>query len=285
MKPLRIFDKRKGMLRSNIFLHIIFQTMLMFPLALQASAWLQPKNSGVIVTNIQPSLSCKYWNKQGKLKNGPCFHQFLINPYFEYGYTSYLTIILNPNFLSYSQMREVSHFALGYINMGGRFLIFQKNNYICSLQMLLNQPFKSNKFGKQNGPSSEFALANEEYYLDVRALFGVAGVLKRNVWYANVETAFRPYFQGAASEFHIDFFIGEKIWNEKLIFEIQELNTLSAHDPANYLQPNYNVFTLVPNMVYWFKSNVAIQIGIKQDFYGNNTGRGTSPFIAFAVRI
>jgi hypothetical protein len=263
-----------------------FLCLLIIPIQVFAAAWVQPKGEGILITPVQPTLSCQYWDKQSKLKRGPCFHQFAINPYAEYGYSSKLTVVFSPTFLSYRQSNQSSPFALGYIVLGGRYLVSERNNHSLSLQLLYNQPFKSNKFGSHDDTSTQYALGNEEYYVDARVLYGIKGQVNKtnNFWYANAETAFRPYFQGAASEFHIDLTTGVITHNGKVVFEVQELNTLSTHDPANYQQPNYNVYTIIPNLTYWFKANSAVQLGLKQDFYGNNTGRGTAPFVSFWIK-
>jgi hypothetical protein len=271
----------------SYILIFLIGTLLTLPVKSYAAAWLQPKGEGLIIGTVQPYLSCKYWDKQSNLHSGPCFHQFAINPYAEYGATSRLTLIVSPTFLSYSQSGEVSPFALGYINLGGRFLIKHKYYDTLSFQVLYNQPFKSQNFGNTATPSAQYAIVNEQYYVDLRILYGTGGRFDRkeySTWYADAEASFRPYFSGAADEFHIDFMAGYKTLNRRLIFELQELNTISLHNPRNFRQPNYNLFTLMPNVIYWFKPNAAFQFGVKQDFYGNNIGQGTAPFVALWIK-
>jgi hypothetical protein len=260
-----------------------FCFILVIPIKSFAAAWLQPKGQGLVIGTIQPYLSCKYWDKQSNLHSGPCFRQFAMNPYTEYGLLPNLTLIFNPTFLSYSQSGETNSFGLGYINVGGRFLLKQKDYDTFSFQVLYNQPFKSKNFGNTSIPSAQYALANEQPYLDLRLLYGTGGKFdpgEYNTWYADAEASFRPYFDGAADEFHIDFMLGWKTLNQRLIFELQELNTLSLHNPSNFQQPNYTLFTVMPSVIYWYKPCAAFQFGVKQDFYGNNVGRGTAPFIA-----
>ena len=272
--------------QSILFIFSIFYFGLL-PIKSNAAAWLQPKGNGLVIGNVQSYTSCKYWDKQGNLHSGPCFRQFSANPYTEYGLTSKVTLILNPTFLGYSQAGQNSPFGLGYVNLGGRFQLSHKDYDTFSFQILYNQPFKSKNFGNNNIPSAQYTLANQQKYVDLRLLYGTGGKLNTKeytTWYADAEASFRPYFQGAADEFHIDFMLGLKTLNQRLIYEIQELNTLSLHNPSNYQQPNYNLFTIMPSIIYWYKPNVAFQVGVKQDFYGTNIGRGTAPFIALWVR-
>jgi len=252
-----------------------------------AAAWLMPKGDGQVIGTIQPYKSCSYWDKQSNLQSGTCFYQFSVNAYTEYGVTNNFTFILNPTFLNYSQGSASSPFALGYATIGGRFLIKKKDYDALSFQLLYNQPFKSKNFGNGTSPSSQYTLANEQQYMDVRLLYGVGGKFdtqEYSTWYADVETSYRPYFNGAADEVHIDFMAGWKTYNQRLIFELQELNTFSMHDPKTPQEPNYNLFTVMPNIIFWFKPKVALQIGVKQDFYGWNIGQGTAPFIAMWLK-
>src|SRR6202042_503647 len=120
------------------------------------AAWLQPKSDGLIIGTAQNYTSCNYWDKQGNLHSGPCFHQFAINPYTEYGLSQNVTLIVNSTFLSYSQGDKTNSFGLGYVNFGGRFLISHKDYDTFSFQLLYNQPFKSKNFGNTNLPSGQY---------------------------------------------------------------------------------------------------------------------------------
>ena len=260
---------------------VIFGMIL--PLRGEAAAWLEPKGDGLIIGNIQPYTSCHYWNQQGNLQSGPCFYQFAVNPYMEYGVTSKFTAILNPTFLSYSQLNQKSHFALGYATIGGRFLISKKDYNAFSFQVLYNQPFKSENFGNGLSPSTQYTIANEQRYADFRFLYGTGGKFdpkEYNTWYADIEASYNPYFNGGADQLHFDLMFGWKTLAQRLIFEVQELNAISLHNPLNSLQPNYSLCSIIPNIRYLFKSNWSIQVGVKQDFYGTNVGMGTSPFAA-----
>lgn len=274
--------------RWLVFILLIFSfCFILLPTRSYAAAWLQPKGDGLIIGNVQPYLSCKYWDKQGNLHSGPCFRQFSINPYMEYGLTSNVTLVVNPTFNSYSQSTQSSSFGLAYVNFGGRVLLHHKDWDTLSFQVLFNQPFKSKNFGSNITPSSQYALAYEQPFLDLRILYGTGGRFdpkEYSTWYADGEVSFRPYFDGAADEVHVDFMLGLKTLNQRLIFELQELNTLSLHNPKNFKQPNYTVFTIMPNVIYWYNKNLATQFGIKQDFYGTNIGRGTAPFIALWIK-
>ena len=268
--------------RTNIVFCLLVAAVFL-PLQSEAAAWLQPKGDGLVIGNIQPYTSCRYWDTQGNLHSGPCFDQFAVNPYVEYGVTSRFTAILNPTFLSYKQSGNSSPFGLGYATVGGRFLISKKDYSAFSFQALYNQPFKSQNFGDNTSPSTQATIASEERYVDLRLLYGTGGKFNSialNTWYADVETSYNPYFDGAADQLHFDFMLGWKTLSEKLIFEIQELNTVTLNDPHNAQQPNYNLCTIMPNIRYVFRKNLSVQVGVKQDFYGTNIGMGTAPFFA-----
>jgi hypothetical protein len=246
-----------------------------------AAAWLQDKGKGLVIGNVQSYTSCNYWDLESNLQSGPCFRQFSINPYFEYGVLSNFTLIINPVFLDYSQADQSSPFALGYITVGGRFLINKKDYDTISFQAEYNQPFKSSNFG--SNPSSQSTIANEEKFLDLRILYGTGGAYGRNQhneWYADAEAAVRPYFGVTAAELHFDFMLGWKILDKRFIFEIQELNTISLYAPKDPSKPNFNLCTAMLSVIYFLQPSLGLQGGVKQDFYGTNIGRGTAPFVA-----
>jgi hypothetical protein len=281
-----VFDKGfvrffKQSLKTFIYIFVCLNSLI--PLNIYAAAWLQPKGQGLFIGTVQQYTSCQYWDKQSNIHSGPCFHQFSINPYIEYGALTNLTIGINPYFSRLSQGGAVSPFGLSNAMIFGRYAFMQKDWTTFSTQIGYNQPFASSNFGNNQTPSSVYGITNRQHYLDLRILYGTGGPFDSkhyNTWYADVEAAYQPYFNGAADQLHFDFKFGWKTWSSRLAFEIQELNTLSLHNPSNYTQPNYNLFTLIPSAIYWFKPTMAIQLGIQQDFFGNNIGRGTAPFAA-----
>lgn len=273
-----------------VIVFLLFSSTLVIPRHVNSAAWLQEKGEGLIIGNIQSYTSCKYWDLNSHLQSGPCFHQFSVNPYMEYGIVSKFTIIINPTFLSYNQAGQSSAFNLGYMTIGGRYSLHKKDYSALSVQILYNQPFKSSNFG--SNPSAISALSNEEYYIDLRILYGNGGKFNKksksksgNTWYANAEAAIRPYIGVKASELHFDFMLGCKTMKQRLVVEIQELNTISLYKPTNTTKPNFNLGTLMFSAMYWYTPKLGLQAGIKQDFYGTNIGRGTSPFIALWFKI
>jgi hypothetical protein len=276
-------NQKKSWRNIISILYIALYLSSLAPSNSYAAAWLQPKGQGLVIGTIQQYTSCKYWDKQSNLHSGPCFHQFSLNPYVEYGALSNITIGVSPNFSRLSQGGAVSPFGLSNMMVFGRFLIKEHDWTTLSTQIGYNQPFASKNFGNNITPSSIYGITNRQQYLDLRILYGTGGAFdasQYNTWYADFEAAYDPYFQGAADQLQFDFMFGWKTLNRRLVYQIQELNTLTLHNPSNYTQPNYNLFTLIPSVMYWVKPNVAIQVGIQQDFFGYNIGRGTAPFAA-----
>lgn len=281
MKPTWKWKNPSIFLRQTIHIVLFFVLFFLHINSCYAAAWLQPKGEGVIIANAQQYVSCHYWNLEGNLQSGPCFNQLSINPYIEYGALDEVTVGVNPFLRRLSQAGAIDPLGLDNITFFGRFLNKHKNWSTLSTQLSYNQPFRSADFGQT--PSSAYAIVGRERYADIRLLGGTGGQFDPkayNTWYANMEAAYRPFFDGAADELHLDLMIGWKTLNQRLVLELQELNTFGLHNPSNATQPNYNVFTVMPNIIYWYFQSLAVQVGVQQDLYGTNIGRGTAPFIA-----
>ncbi|HVT62991.1 MAG TPA: hypothetical protein VHD33_05875 [Legionellaceae bacterium] len=266
-----------------ISLSILF--LIWLPLScLYAAAWLQPKDKLLTISNTQIYESCQYWNAEGQLKNGSCFFQYALQPYYEYGMTKKFTVVLNPLFDTFYQSSFSVPFGFESLFFAGRYELWQKEWSVISAQFGYNAPVRTGLFGNPAIPISTFALINRTRYLDLRILFGTGGAFdsdKRNTWYFDAEFGYDPNFSGASDEAKINFMLGWKTQNGRLVFELQEWNALRIKPATNALYPNYSLATVMGNIIYWMVPEiVAFQLGIQQDFWGNNIGQGTAPFIS-----
>lgn len=266
------------------FLRYITFLVLFFPLTAIAAAWLQPQGKSLIIGNVQHYNSCHYWNKQGQLKRGPCFNQFAVSPYYEYGFLERLTLILNPTFNSFSQSNQSVPFNFENFFVGARYALWKNDWDALSIQLVENVPIRRGQFGNPATPTAVYAIINRLSYLDARVLYGTGGTFDKdnyNTWYADAELAYQPNFSGGADETRINFMLGWKTQNGRLVFELQELNAITSNNPSSSNKPSYNLCTAIVDIIYWYKPNVAaFQLGLQQDFYGTNIGRGTAPFLA-----
>lgn len=258
---------------------------LMLPWSVHAAAWLQPKDKLLSIINNQIYDSCSYWDKQGTLQKGPCFFQYSLLPYFEYGYRDNLSFFVNPDFNTFNQSGQEVPFGFENIFFGGRYSLWKAPWKELSLQLGYNQPIRTSLFGNAlSGASAVYAIIQRMRYLDARILYGTGGPLDKaqtEAWYADAEFAYQPNFSGAADEFKFNFMLGRKSQNGRWVFELQEWNAITENNPRNATFPNYNLATVMGNITYWFYPEVAAaQIGIQQDFYGTNIGRGVAPFLS-----
>ncbi len=253
-----------------------------------AAAWLQDEGKGLIIANIQQYTSTKYWDREGDLKSGPRFNQFSINPYMEYGAQPNITIGLNPFAKRISQANQVSNFGLNNITPFVLLLVKKKDWTTNSIQFSYNQPFKARSFGANLSSQSAYGIIDRQRYIDVRLLRGTGGTFNKEqskTWYADAEVSYRANFDGAADEVHVDFMLGLKTLDQRLVFEVKEQNTIGLHNPKSEIWPDYNVCTVIPNIQYFSRDKtVGFQFGVQQDFYGTNIGKGTAPFIALWLR-
>lgn len=272
----------------NIFSLLLSISLCFYSQTVSSAAWLKGKGEGLLITTAQSYASTQYWDQQGHLKSGPRFNQGSLNPYLEYGLSKKITIGLNPFLKQISQAGNTSKFGLNNITPYARFAVMQKDWDTISFQLSFNQPTKAKKFNNSlnvtpASASSVYGIIDRYRYLDLRLLLGIGGKLDKiesKTWYADFEMAYRPNFDGATDEFHVDFMFGLKICDQRIIFEIQELNTLRLKNPANITQPNYNLSTIVPNIQVWFTKAIGLQMGVQQDFYGINVGKGKALFMA-----
>ena len=65
---------------------------------------------------------------------------------------------------------------------------------------------------------------------------------------------------------------------------LQNYNTISMDYPNNPQGVAYNLVTLSPSLVYWFTKVVGLQLGITQDIYGQNVGKGRGLFLSAWLR-
>ncbi|MGE3920397.1 MAG: hypothetical protein AB7F64_05565 [Gammaproteobacteria bacterium] len=251
-----------------------------------AGAWAQPKGKGLMIPLVRYYRSCQYWDPSGNLHDVPCYYQSEFNPYLEYGLTDKLTIGMNPFVRQITNAGIVGAIHFDNSEFFGRYLFWQKDYSAFSAQFTVNIPFYQ-KFPPVLAFTAPFAVIQRQYYVNGRLLYGTGGVFNsknKSTWYANFEGAFQHYFNGAADEIRLDFTTGLKSSNNRVELMFQSLNTISLHNPSGIEQPNYNLFKLVPSIVYWATGHVAFQAGVSQDIYGTNTGRGTAPFIAAWIK-
>lgn len=271
----------KQMNKTFLELGLVFFTYISMQNA-NGAAWLQPK--GTLLTSLinQAYNSCSFWNQQGQLQKGPCFFQYSLMPYFEYGAADSLTLILNPDFDTFNQSAKTVPFGLENVFFAGRYSLWKKDWSQFSVQLGYNAPVRTSLFG--DSTTSVYAIINRMRYLDARVLYGTGGALDKfqsKTWYADAEIAYQPSFSGAADEMKLNFMLGVKILEGKIGFELQEWNALRSSHAVSSSLPSYNLATVMGNIIYWILPNVvALQGGIQQDFYGVNIGRGTSPFLS-----
>lgn len=246
------------------------------------AAWLQPKGNLLTIGLNQAYNSCDFWDQSGELHSGSCFFQYAFAPYFEYGALEKLTLIVNPVFNTFNQGSQAVPFGFENIFFGGRYSLWKKDWTEISAQLGYNQPIRTSLFGSST--TSTYAIINRMSYLDARILYGTGGPTNKeqtNTWYADSELGYEPSFSGASDEIKVNFMVGWKTLNGRLVFEFQEWNAIKTSNPSNNQLPNYNLFTVMGDIIYWFVPGVVgLQAGLQQDLYGTNIGRGTAPIVS-----
>lgn len=272
---------------TRLLLIPIFISSLFYICGAMGGAWVLPKGMLYTKTEYQSYRSCRYWTMNGSLTSGPCYHQYQINPLIEYGASDRWTVGVKPFFREIEVASHKDPMGLDNAEFLARYLLWAKDYDALSIQVGENIPFRDNRINNASVASATilpFALSQRQNFTDFRVLYGIGGIFgKRNYgqWYADFQFAFRPYYDGAADEFHLDLTQAWKSRENRVQIILKELYTQSLHNPHGAGQPNYDLLSIEPSILIWLKRhNVGVQVGVLQDVYGKNVGKGTTPFIA-----
>lgn len=262
------------MLRIYIFI------LLFFPNLIFAAAWVLPKNSALLIVNADWYYNDHFWDADGHLHSGPAYNQFTLNPYLEYGLTENMTIGQNSFFREVWKQNTDTGFKPGDSELFARYRWWHKDYNVFSTQLKFNVPWQHPSFFVSPLPPT---VSNGQYWLEGRLLYGIGGALPKlakSTWFLSLEGGFQPNFNGAADQINTEAYFGWKSNKEKWVIELKEKNTFTMHNPTKPNAPDFNLATIVPGIIYSINEAFSLEVGVYQDFWGSNIGKGTQPFIA-----
>lgn len=260
------------MIRIIIIIFSIFYSTLGY-----AGAWVQEKGHGLNIFTFRRYISDQTWSSSGSLQGSPIYTKSEIDEYLEYGLTEKLTVGL---YLSALQ----SHSASMGVDRGsnnnailGRYLLWDNQSSVVSVQV----------FANRLGPAVEFDIpaSNSRFNTGEALLFGTggSGANINQYWFFNALLGLVQRY-AAGDQLQLNLEGGWKFEDKNYWFLLQNYNTLN---PGNLTAPTgtgYNLITIAPSLVYWITKTVGLQFGVAQDIYGQNVGKGTSPFVASWVQ-
>ena len=264
------------MIRVVFFIIIIIS--IVFPTFVYAGAWVQEKGHGLDILTFRRYISTHYWTSSGSLQNSSAYTKYEIGNYLEYGLTEKLTGGLYLSALQSHTSAMGTQRGHNDTEIFGRYL-FWKNDW---------SVFSAQVFADKLGRAVEFNIPaqNSHFNTGEAILFGTSGKFGKETdqyWFFDIMLGLiQRYSAGNQLQFNMDG--GWKFHNNKVWLFLQNYNTFSLDRPFYPTGAGYNLVTIAPSLIYWINSVVGVQLGIAQDIYGQNVGKGTSPFIAGWLR-
>lgn len=259
---------------------VIWILLLLWPDSVFAAAWVLPKGSALLIANTEWYYNNRFWNINGDLISGPAFNQLSLNPYFEYGLTDNLTIGENTFFRQVWRQDVNTGMELGDSEFFGRYRFWHNSYSVFSGQFGFNLPWVHPLFFISPLPPT---VSNGQYWIEGRLLYGIGGALPKlanSSWFLDFEAGYQPNYNGAADQVNTEVVCGWKSPAEKWTVTLKEYNIFTMHNQTVLNAPNYNLATIEPGILYSITKEISLEVGVYQDFWGTNVGKGTQPFVA-----
>jgi hypothetical protein len=256
---------------KKIFCFLIFISLAM---AAYAGPWAQDKDAWLDIFTLRYYDSTRFWNSSGNLSNVPIYTKYELDNYLEYGLTERLTLGAYLSALQSYTAAEGIHRGDNDNEIFGRYVLWQENGKILSFEAFFDLLGSAVQF---NVPPS-----NSHYNTGEALLFGTSGELSKkqnSYWFFDTSAGLIQRYS-SGSQLQVNLEGGLKFYQNKLWLFLQEYNTLSLNKLKSPQGVNYNLFTISPSIVYWLAKGFGLQLGIAQDFYGQNVGKGTTKFVA-----
>ncbi|RDI48733.1 hypothetical protein [Aquicella lusitana] len=238
-----------------------------------AGAWVQEKGHGLNIFTVRRYISTQFWTSGGRLQGSPTYAKNEMDDYIEYGLTEKLTLGL---YLSALRSHTAAAGTQGGSNNNqffGRYLLWKSNWSAFSAQFFADALGRAAKF---NIPP------NNRFNTGEAILFGTGGRLGRaenRYWFIGTLLGLvQRYSAGNQIQFNLEG--GLKFPDSNVVLLLQNYNTFNLDHPTYPQGTGYNLITIAPSVVYWVTKTLGLQLGIAQDIYGQNVGKGRAPFMA-----
>lgn len=263
---------------KNMIKKILLFILLTYCAYSYAGAWVQEKGHWLNILGIAHYTSTQFWDSNGHLQTSPTYTKNEIAEYFEYGLTEKITLGAYLNALRSHTLAAGTQAGSNDNLIFGRFLLWKSDWSALSTQLYVDKLGRAVEF---NIPPS-----NSRFNTGEALLFGTGGKIGKEVnqyWFFGSLLGFIQRYS-AGNLLQLNFEGGIKVRNDSVLIMLQNYNTLSV---AHLSAPNgteYNLVTLAPSIVYWLTNNLGVQLGLTQDVYGQNVGKGRAAFTAMWLR-
>ncbi len=284
MKP-RLATRFTERARAFAVVAITAAACLFASIPLHAGAWTEPAGHGQIIltsslfrtgTNFDDAGAAEPFAYAGR------FHQFIFNPYIEYGLTARNTLIVNGNvpWLNFSnQYSSATSAGFGDVELSlKRRLNAVESPWVFSTQFTILVPAYS--------ASRDPAPGNHNVDLEGRILQGRGFALAKRHAFYDLEVAYRYRHGPPADQVRADATLGLDAahWLTLMgqFFTIKGMRNgqpISANSNPN-AQSDFDLYKYQPSLVFNLGRGTRLQLGMNSAFSGRNTGTGHTALLA-----
>lgn len=261
--------------------------------ATYAAAWNQEKGAHQLILNTSYYTSNKSFTKSGAEASSARFNKFELNPYYEYGATSDITVGMN-TFLQHVRQKvdtiPKQQTRLTSIELFARKQLYRKGNWAVAVQPLIKIPGAYDENNQPNLGEKQIStelrfLAGYSFKAALPSLPFSSNVKKTpHSHFINVEAAVRHHAEQGKDEIRIDPTLGIRT-SEATLFMLQGFSTFGVGPAGNAaLQGgnpfNYDLIKVQGSVVKTITPKTSIQLGAFQDIWGRNIGKGSGGLLS-----
>jgi hypothetical protein len=235
-----------------------------FPTAAFAGAWMLDAGQSVAIVTATASRADKAFDGSGNTQSIPRYSKNELQALFEFGATSWLTLMLAPSLqhVRIAPPFEATRGGLGYTDIGARVRLGGGDSWVVSAQTTFRVP---GTFDKNNLA----AIGYTDPEVDVRALLGYG--FKTGAWpaFVDVQVAQRFRLGGPPDEFRADLTLGVRPREDWLVL-LQSFNVVSEGAGSQPFFPSYSYSKLQLSAVYSVTPKLSLQLGGYTTYWGQN---------------
>lgn len=280
---------------------ILFLCLVLLPWRAYSAAWLQQEGHGQFISSFSYYHSDQFFDKSGHTQDNTTFSKPELSRYLEYGFSPEITLGANARF-AYAQADDnalldqfnsgsfdSTNFSHSEINVDlfFRHKLYEKDGFIATIQPLVSLPeFTYNAI---NG----LELQKNRYALELRGLLGYSFQWRKLLhqqntqkgysgqWhFANMEFAYRRvgrYAPNVVDELKIDSTLGLRP-SEAWLIMAQNFTTIGAKSTNNLA--NIGLSKIQLSAVWQYNDRQSVQLGVFQDIWGKQAGKGQGVLLA-----
>jgi hypothetical protein len=267
-------------------------TLLILPSTGIAAAWNQEQGKSLLIINGLYSQSGSFYDHSGEEILGVGAERYELNPYYEYGYSTDITLggtaslqrlDVNSPVTSWPKTRLTS------FEVFARKQLYRDDNWAFALQPMLKfpglYPKADERFMGERQFSAEMRLSGgygfEATLPNVPYMYSSTGPQHH---FINLELAFRHHGEKGKDEMRFDPTIGFHYSEESLML-LQAFSTFAIGGSGNALVQGNNAFgyDLIKMQISTVKKitpNLNVQLGSFQDLWGKNTIKASGALLS-----